>query len=382
MFTAKASLVLILTASKTLFVVPSWESLRRASTDLARADRAQGIGRRAFEGLFVSKKPDPSLQQEAKTKTSQPQAEKEQTGSAQSGSGFPRQANTGFPGQQASQPRQPGQASAGPPTQHRPSQPTPAASQQPSNGVSSFAALMQRKPPIAGAAPGTPSVTRQTPNGSGFPSHTSAAPTQPRPAPPTRPGTGFPAPGLTGQGQSGFPARNGAQSGFPSQPTAEARTGTGFPTPPVQQRVSQSSFPAQTPPSAPVPAPPPTQPAAKSPAPAPSPRPPPKRAQKTQPHASDGGTAPSQQEATKDRQASSTVNGASKLDNSSFYAILGVPEAASLSDLRAAYRALAVPELTPTESQIELVLWLELHSLYAMSQCSSLRQQAADLPCD
>ena len=372
---AQVSFYLVITSITQLFVVPNWGSSRQTSADSSaglgrscRSDRAAATGRRAFEGLFIAKKPDPSLEQES---TSEQHA-KAQAGSAprsppenaqtSSASGFPRQTSSGFPsrsshtqsGFPSSQQSQiqsgsPSQQSKTPSTSNSQQAAGHSSSKQPaSDNLSSFAAVMQKKwqPPVAEAGTGVQAQPR--------PASSSRAPSVPsRQVPngvPAQGGSisGFPAPTWSGQRQSGFPT----PSGFPPQPRAEAKT-----PPPAPARPNSPSSRAQTQPSqgsssafhtAPashashVQSKRPQQPTTATSPPAPPP-PPPK--QPKPPPASDTSKAASQQ-----RAKDPAVNGATKLDPASFYAILGVPEDAGLSEIRAAYRSSAACAVAVAES--------------------------------
>ena len=117
---------------------------------------------------------------------------------------------------------------------------------------------------------------------------------------------------------------------------------TGFPSPPKPPDTPPSFQPPQPQPNS---APPVTKHAAKSPAPPAPPKPPspskppsqPKQAKAptSSPGVSDTSGSSSQQ------TAGAPVNGATKPDDSSLYAILGVAEGAALPEIRAAYRPLA-----------------------------------------
>ena len=319
------SFYLTISGTVSLFVSPSWNSSSRGSNTAGSLTRAgyRGVSRKAFEGMFVAKKPE---------KTSEPQAPKAEAGS-------PSSAKTGFPSQQA------------PP--HHTSQQRPAASrtspQDEANGISSFAALMQKKPP----------GLQTPPSEQGLPAR-SASTSQTRPAPPAsaqqRAPNGFgsspqPVPTQTRQTSSGFPSAmpslsgfpspQGTSSGFPRQPAAEAQVPTGFGSPPKPADTQPPSFQPQPQPTA---TPPVTEHAAKSSAPPPppkppSPSPPPQAKQANAPTSSPGVSDTSG--ASSQQTAGVPVNGATKPDDSSFYAILGVAEGAALSEIRAAYRPLA-----------------------------------------
>lgn len=336
------SFYLTISGTVSLFVSPSWNSSSRGSNTAGSASLTRagyrGVSRKAFEGMFVAKKPE---------KTSEPQAPKAEAGS-------PSSAKTGFPSQQA------------PP--HHTSQQRPAASrtspQDEANGISSFAALMQKKPP----------GLQTPPSEQGLPAR-SASTSQTRPAPPAsaqqRAPNGFgsspqPVPTQTRQTSSGFPSAmpslsgfpspQGTSSGFPRQPAAEAQVPTGFGSPPKPADTQPPSFQPQPQPTA---TPPVTEHAAKSSAPPPppkppSPSPPPQAKQANAPTSSPGVSDTSG--ASSQQTAGVPVNGATKPDDSSFYAILGVAEGAALSEIRAAYRQQARkshPDLFRTASPEE-----------------------------
>ncbi|CAE7464595.1 ATJ20 [Symbiodinium microadriaticum] len=336
----EVSFYLTISGTVSLFVSPSWNSSSRGSNTAGSLTRAgyRGVSRKAFEGMFVAKKPE---------KTSEPQAPKAEAGS-------PSSAKTGFPSQQA------------PP--HHTSQQRPAASrtspQDEANGISSFAALMQKKPP----------GLQTPPSEQGLPAR-SASTSQTRPAPPAsaqqRAPNGFgsspqPVPTQTRQTSSGFPSAmpslsgfpspQGTSSGFPRQPAAEAQVPTGFGSPPKPADTQPPSFQPQPQPTA---TPPVTEHAAKSSAPPPppkppSPSPPPQAKQANAPTSSPGVSDTSG--ASSQQTAGVPVNGATKPDDSSFYAILGVAEGAALSEIRAAYRQQARkshPDLFRTASPEE-----------------------------
>ena len=155
------SFCLSISGTVSLFVSSSWDSSSRGrntagSASLTRAGY-RGVSRKAFEGLFVAKKPEKT------TKKAEAKAEADGSGS---GSGAP------------------------PPTPQQ--QAASRASPQEANGMSSFAALMQKKPPGVQTPPseGLPSQRRPAPrppvsaqrgpNGSGFPSQSPPVPTQTR----------------------------------------------------------------------------------------------------------------------------------------------------------------------------------------------------------